>query len=223
MLFCAVEIMKKMRAFLRILYDFNVSSECIMILFFSAALAADLPLPIAGTTSTLSDCTTKVVAALSGKKAGNLIIDQARAEAICLQAKGDYALAVAQAQAILNRSAAEAVLIVRAGNAAGDGGSVAYRSNGLTVELTTGPAAEWKAYGDAVGSGQSLLMAPGGMFPAGGDPNLWRLSGAPTGYMMAGSTPALPQSRVPETASCGTAQECEAALKAATDLLAEEE
>lgn len=134
-------------------------STLLAIAFFSTSAQAGepskgMPMPSVGATVSIKDCETKILAApWNTRNAGQLVIDEARAQSICLDAKGDYKIAEAQAKAITTRAEAEAKLIENAGTAASNGGSVTYRSDGITVQLATGPAAEWQAYGTAVSHG----------------------------------------------------------------------
>lgn len=136
-------------------------------LFVSSANAedegVDLPLPFVGANVKTRDRCTMVMAAApwNTDNAGKLVIDYAEAGSICLDAEGDLEVAKARALAIIARGDAEAALISAAAIPVMNGGSVDYESTAHgTVRLTTGPAAEWSAYGHAVTAGNGVI---GGM------------------------------------------------------------
>lgn len=167
-----------------------------MILFLaSLAFAGEsvLPLPVVGANMVLQDCTTKVVAApWNSHRAGETLISNARAQAICLDAKGDVAIAEAKAKAIVTRSVAEATLIVNAGEAAKNGGSVSYDTRGSDTHLATGPAADWREYGTALSSSNGNNGVIGGMGVGYVDSQhaaLYRLNAGQVGF---GAHPAIP-------------------------------
>ena len=184
---------------------------------FAAEPAKGLPLPAVGATVTISDCTMKMVAApWNTKNAGKLVIDEATAQRICLQAKGDLKIAEAQSEAIKTRAESETQLMGGLTIAAMNGDSVSY-TNG-DVHMASGNAAEWHEYGTAISTGTGYT---GAMY----DPRFVQPYVLDQGRAAFMAHPAVPGGGQPvattaDTASCGTAAQCEEALKATRAALA---
>ena len=193
----------------------------LLLLVLSSAFAKDsIAIPTVGANQVLSDCTMKVVASpWTTGNAGRLVIDQARAQAICIDAKSDAAVALTRAQAEVRRSDAQAQLVDAAAIPVMNGQAVNYVGPDGT-RLATGSAADWSAYGQAVVSADPAMRYGGYGNYRGGDPNLWRLSGAQMGGFV---TPVMPGvsavAPTVETAPCGTPVECQKKLDAAVSML----
>lgn len=180
--------------------------------------AGSLPLTQAGGVVDLHGCESHVLAnPWSATNIKKVVIGQAEAQRICAEAKGDLAIAEAKAQAIRDQSAAEAGLIQAAAIPVMDGGSVSYdRKADGSVHLATGPAGTVHELAEVAAALDPQLSYGNqyGVYSA--DPNLIpglaRMSGIPLGAPVAGTQPA--------TASCGTAEQCQAKIEALQGALA---
>lgn len=182
----------------------------------------ELPLVQVGAVANLNGCEAHVLAnPWTTRNAGQMVIDQARAQSICHDSQGDLAIAQAKAQAFVNLSIAEATLIGAGAEPVKNGESVSYsRGHDGAVRLDTGSAAEWRAYGEALADGNVGM----GRGIRGIDPryaNLMVLDSARAGFMNHPAVPAV--ARTSENpASCGALDQCEARVTALETVIAEQ-
>lgn len=199
----------------------------LLVLALSTSFAADLPpgalpLPQVGAVLNLNGCD-DVHALASPWSAGNtvrVLTGQAQAQAICAAAKGELAIDEATAQAIKDRATVESWLLFSAAYSAMTGGPVSYNyvinpDGSQTTHLATGPAGTVHELALIAASLDPQLTGYGQYGAYNQDPNLVglaRMNGVQLGAPVTPGTQA--------TATCGTAEQCQAKIAALQSALA---
>lgn len=171
-----------------------------------------IDVPFAGATAVYNgDCAPAAMAvSASTAKVGKIAIDLATAQSICVTNEERLADIALREKAAVARAPGEANLMTSAGKALESGGNVeVVTPEGFKV--AGGDHLNWKAYGTAVATNSSALGVGGRYDSRFVQPFV--LDQGRAGFMAHPAVPGGTKAASPaDTAKCGSAQECQAAI-----------